>query len=128
MGIRKIKSPEYLGFLSNKRCVITGEDWIDIHHESLLSDFRGGMKKYNDFQAIPIAKRLHIYGRHDLGKEKFWSTYGINPYEAAITLIEEYLSYGPEDFDLASEQLEKLELEKYRWEFSEDVTKRYKDL
>lgn len=126
MPVKKIKSKEYLGFLATKRCPITGSTKIEIHHESLLRQFSGGMKKYNDFQALPLDVRLHLYERHASGKEEFWSRYEVNPYDVCISLIEGYLSTLPKDSDLATEQLEELKKQKERWNY--DSKERYIEL
>lgn len=126
MPVKKIKSIDYLEFLSTKPCVVTGGRNIDIHHESLLREFSGGLKNYNDFQALPLDKKLHLYDRHATGKEKFWSKYGINPYDSAILFLSEYLEGGPLDFDEASHYLSMLINQKDRWKGSS--SQRFKKL
>jgi len=126
MPVRKIKSPDYLSFLATKKCVVTGSLQIDIHHESLLREFGGGLKNHNDFQALPLQKSLHLYKRHSMGKEKFWESYRINPYDLAISFLNEYLETGPEDFEEASFYRDKLIEQKDRWKG--ESRSRYKSL
>ena len=126
MPPKKVKSESYLNFLSNKKCVISGSSSIDIHHESLLSGFRGSAKRYNDFQALPLDKDLHIGVRHLLGKEKFWEKYRVNPYEISEKLLIEYLSTGPLDAEVALLYLEEVRSLKNQWKG--DYSPKYKSL
>ena len=116
MPVKKIKSSGYLTFLSKKKCVVTGSLQFDIHHESLLREFGGGLKNHNDFQALPLHKDLHLYKRHSLGKEKFWEFYRVNPYDVAINFLSEYIETAPKDIELALFYLNELENQKDRWE------------
>lgn len=127
MPVFRVKSPGYLDFLSTKKCFITGSKDIDIHHESLLREFSGSLKNHNDFQALPLDKKLHIHKRHDKGKEKFWSDYGINPYDAAIGLLSSYLETAPVDYEEALHYLNKIVEQKDRWDDSTTIP-RYKNL
>lgn len=126
MPQKKIKSSGYLEFLSNKRCVVTGKNFVDIHHESLLKEFSGASKKYNDYQALPLEKNLHLYKRHSLGKIKFWETFYMNPYSLAISFLEEYVNTNPEDVEEASYYLEEIKKQKVRWSGPEKP--RYKSI
>jgi hypothetical protein len=117
MSIQKIKSNGYLEFLSGKKCPITGSFSVEIHHESLFREYSGSMKRYNDFQAIPLKKELHLYSRHSSGKEAFWKKFSINPYEISINFISEYIKTAPDDINLAIFYREKLIEQKDRWEF-----------
>lgn len=126
MPTKKIKSPDYLSFLATKRCVVTGSKNIEIHHESLLTGFGGGFKNHNDFQALPLSKDLHIYARHDLGRDGFWSKYEINPYEQAYLLLCEYLESAPLDFDEAITYSEELNIKKDQWSYK--TNSRFKKL
>lgn len=126
MPVKKVKSKEYLEFLSKKKCPITGTNSTHIHHESLLREFSAGLKNHNDFQAIPLDKSLHLYTRHSLGKEAFWSRYKRNPYEVAIDFLSEYITTGPSDAESAIFYLNRLKEQKDRWNFS--AVQRYKKL
>jgi hypothetical protein len=126
MPITKIKSKEYLEFLSTKKCPITGAVGIHIHHESLLREFSAGLKNHNDFQAIPLDKNLHLQDRHSFGKEKFWAKYKKNPYEIAIQFLSEYIMTAPSDAESAIFYLNRLKEQKDRWNFS--AAPRYKKL
>lgn len=124
MTSHKFKSPSYLGFLSKQKCVITGSSSFDIHHESLLREYSGSSKSHNDYQALPVSKSLHIHGRHDLGKQKFWAEKKVNPYVEAIRLLRLYLETAPDDFDDASYFLQKIIEQSDRWEHP--YSERYK--
>lgn len=126
MPTKKIKSPGYLSFLAKKKCIITGSPLTDIHHESLLTGFGGGFKNHNDFQALPISKELHIYARHDLGRDGFWSKYEINPYEQAALLLSGYIETGPDDFETASLYLSEILDKQDDWKHK--TKKRFKSL
>jgi hypothetical protein len=126
MPVSKIKSREYLEFLAAKKCPITGSKNIDIHHESLLREFSAGLKNHNDYQAVPLDKKLHLYERHNLGKEGFWSKYGKNPYDVSIALLSEYITTAPSDTESAIFYLNRLKEQKDRWNFSAEP--RYKKL
>lgn len=126
MPVKKIKSKTYLEFLSKKKCPVTGKSSIDIHHESLLVGYKGGLKNHNDFQALPLDKTLHLYERHSSGREEFWSKYRMNPYELAEALLSEYLETGPPDADLAMLYLNRLSEQKDSWNFP--VNQRYKTI
>jgi hypothetical protein len=117
MPVKKIKSNSYLDFLSTKKCPITGSRSIDIHHESLFIEYSGSLKRYNDFQALPLKKELHLYSRHSTGKNSFWKKYYVNPYEVAISFLSDYVKTGPDDADLALFYLNMLVFQKDRWEF-----------
>lgn len=106
MGIKKIKSKDYLDYLGVKGCVVSGRRNPDIHHESVTRKYSGGLKKYFDFGAIPLDHELHLYGRHELGKVEFWDRYDKDPVKIVIELIEEYIEQGREDAELAINALE----------------------
>jgi hypothetical protein len=126
MNSGKVKSVGYLNFLSKQRCVITGSSSFDIHHESLLREYSGSLKSHNDYQALPVSKSLHIHGRHDLGKQKFWAEKKINPYAEAIRLLRMYLLTAPEDFEEASYFLDKIIDQSSRWEHA--YSEKYKSM
>lgn len=114
MPIKGYKSPDYLDFVGDHRCVITGYDKPDIHHESIVRKYSGGLKKYFDFGAIPLRHDLHLDERHAWGRVPFWEHYDIDPIEVVINLIEEYVSMGPVDIELAEDALEMIRLEHRR--------------
>jgi hypothetical protein len=105
MPVKKIRSKDYLDFIGQQKCVVTGSHPADCHHESVTRRFSAGMKKYFDFGALPLRHDVHLYERHSMGKVEFWEKYNLNPAELAVNFIEEYLSLAPEDYDVAEEAL-----------------------
>lgn len=109
MPINKIKSPSYLNFLGSRGCFITGKTSPDLHHEAVHRKYLGGMKKYFDFGAIPLNHELHLYERHQWGREEFWQHYGLDPVDVCIQLLTEYVEDGQgEDLDIAKHYLDEL--------------------
>lgn len=105
MAIRKIKSIDYLDYLSRKRCVVSGKRNPTLHHESVTRKYSGGLKKYFDFGAIPLDHEIHLYERHGWGKSEFWEHYKQDPVSLVIRFISEYISLGREDAELAMNAL-----------------------
>ena len=104
---KRYKSKQYLNFLADHRCVITGASYnVDLHHEAVTRRFGGSLKKSFDFGAIPLSHDIHIDERHAWGRHEFWRHYEKDPEEIAINLIEEYLTMEPEDEEVAREALE----------------------
>lgn len=106
MAIKGIASKDYLTYLRrNKRCVISGRKNPDVHHESVSSKYRGYLKRYFDFGAIPLAHELHVGKRHEWGKVAFWGYYGMDPAHVARKLVQSYIEDGGADAELAREAL-----------------------
>jgi len=101
MPIRGMKSPNYLDFIGTKKCPITGSHPSDCHHESVTRRFSGALKKHFDYGALPLEHEIHLYERHQVGKEEFWSKYDFDPALLVLSYLEEYVSLDPEDKDEA---------------------------
>lgn len=104
--MKKMLSKEYLDFIGTHACVVTGKYPSECHHEAVTYKFRGDRKRYFDYGAIPLIHEIHLYERHEMGRVAFWDKYELDPKEVVITLIEEYLTLDPLDYDEASEGLE----------------------
>ena len=103
--MKRIRSVDYLNFIGQHHCVITGKHPVDCHHESVVRGFMGQQKKYFDYGAIPLDHDIHINERHALGRHGFWTKYDMNPRSVVASLIREYLTTEPEDFDEAQRAL-----------------------
>lgn len=103
--MNKLKSKDYLNFLSNYPCVVTGKHSVTLHHESVVRKFWASQKKNFDFGALPLDHRIHIDERHGWGRETFWTHYNINPLERCIFFVKAYIADGGIDSELAEEAL-----------------------
>lgn len=108
MPVKKMKSEDYLNYLGSLRCFITKKPKPTLHHESVVHQYSGAMKKYFDFGAIPLSYELHLGERHQIGREPFWEKYGYDPAAICIALVTVYIGLGRADFELAEEALEML--------------------
>jgi hypothetical protein len=106
MAIKKVKSKDYLDYLGGKGCVVSGRRPSDIHHESIVRKYSGGMKKYFDFGAVPLDHEIHLYERHGWGKTTFWEHYKLDPVSIVVALVQEYIEQGREDAELATNALD----------------------
>lgn len=106
--MKKLKSKDYLNFLSKWPCVITGNTEADLHHESVVREFWSSRKKNFDFGAIPISHYLHIEERHVWGREVFWEHYQMTPLNVCISFVEMYIHNGGTDEEIAKQALELL--------------------
>lgn len=107
------KSEDYLEYISELPCIITGSPRADCHHESVLRRFSGGQKRKFDFGALPLEHFIHIEERHGWGKNKFWQHYDMNPVDICVALITVYIERGGKDIDKAEEALRMLIDEHY---------------
>ena len=108
-----MKSKDYLEYIADLPCIITGRYPVDCHHEVVLRKFSGTQKRKFDFGAIPLEHEIHIEHRHGWGKNKFWTHYGYNPIEVCIALLYVYINQGGLDSDKAKEALRMLMDEHY---------------
>lgn len=99
MPIRGMKSKEYLNFIGQKECAVTGTYPADLHHESIVRRFSGGLKKHFDYGVLPLEHEIHLNERHQLGKVEFWERYGIDPSDLVIKYLEEYIELEPPDIE-----------------------------
>lgn len=110
MPVKKFKSRDYLEFVAERPCVITGAySNVDLHHESVLHSYGGALKKYFDFGALPLRHDVHLDERHGWGKHAFWSHYNLNPTLLVMNLIKEYVTLDRADKALAEAALERIE-------------------
>lgn len=97
MPVKGMKSKDYLDFIGQESCPITGKYPVDLHHESLVRRFSGGLKKYFDYGAIPLEHEIHLGERHQMGKVEFWENYGLNPAALVEEYLQRYIDTEPED-------------------------------
>lgn len=97
MPIKGMKSKDYLNFIGQESCPVTGKYPADLHHESLVRRFSGGLKKYFDYGALPLEHEVHLGERHQMGKDLFWKQYGLDPAKLAEDYLTRYIDTGPED-------------------------------
>jgi hypothetical protein len=107
------KSGDYLNYIADLPCIVTGRRPVDCHHEAVLRKYSGTQKRKFDFGAIPLAHDVHIYQRHEWGKNKFWQHYQYDPIEVCIALLTVYINKGGLDSDKAKEALRMLLDEHY---------------
>lgn len=105
----RYKSEVYLDFIREKRCCVCGAPHPDAHHEGVFK--KGGVKRLNDFQALPLCHiDCHLEGIHKEGKP-FWVKRDIDPIELVlINLIEYRDSIKPTRFDTFEDYFKELEV------------------
>lgn len=111
MPIKKIKSKDYLDYIASLECVVTGRRPVSCHHESVTRKYSGSLKKYFDFGAIPLTHEIHLYERHEWGKQEFWARYELDPVQIVMKLLSEYIELGRDDVELAEDALETVKLD-----------------
>ncbi|PDT15859.1 DUF968 domain-containing protein [Rhizobium sp. J15] len=82
------KSKDYLAFLHELPCVITGAYGIQAAHLSMASPRhghygRGKGRKAPDRWALPLSPELHAR-QHDIGEERFWK--GRDPHTLCLVI------------------------------------------
>ncbi|PDT15856.1 DUF968 domain-containing protein [Rhizobium sp. J15] len=85
------KSRDYLTFLHELPCVITGAYGVEAAHLSMASPRhghygRGKSRKAPDRWALPLSQLEHAR-QHRIGEEAFWVCAGINPHVLALTIF-----------------------------------------
>jgi hypothetical protein len=106
MPVKTYRSKDYLDYIGGLRCVVTGQRPVSCHHEAVTKVYSRSQKNKFDFGAIPLVHEIHLYERHEWGRSKFWEHYSLNPADVVVGLIEDYISSGGIDSDLASIALE----------------------
>lgn len=93
---RRIRNKEYLGFLHQLPCCVSGVSRVVAHH---IRVGRGRMgAKEDDSLALPLAYSLHDQhpgALHVIGERNFWNRYGINPLHLTDDLWALYEKHGP---------------------------------
>lgn len=85
------KSKDYLAFIHNLPCVLTGVYGVQAAHLSMAAPKyghygRGKQRKASDRWALPMCPAQHDR-QHRIGEEVFWSAAGVNPHILALTIF-----------------------------------------
>lgn len=85
------KSKDYLAFIHELPCAITGRYGVEAAHISTAAPRyghygRGKQRKASDRWVLPMAPEEHAR-QHKIGEMAFWHSTGINPHVLALTLF-----------------------------------------
>lgn len=88
---RPKKRSDYLAFLHQLPCVVTGRIGVQAAHLSYANLFhghfgRGKQTKAPDRFALPLCPEEHA-AQHAMNEREYWTSKGINPHELANTLF-----------------------------------------
>ncbi len=95
---RLFRDNEYLSFVRQRPCLVTGAiDNVVAHHVRLGQS--GGMGiKPSDYRTLPLTSIQHRL-LHDQGEKSYWYLRGIDPRKAMLTQLLLYLSLKVTDSD-----------------------------
>lgn len=97
-----VKDRDYLRWIHNIGCVITGQCAVEAAHISFarpeLGHFgRGKGQKVGDMWVLPISPNLHMQ-QHAAGDErKWWEGKGLDPHLICLVFYARYHEIGGED-------------------------------
>jgi hypothetical protein len=85
-----VKNSDYLGFLHQLPCVVSGIYGVEAAHLSMASSAHGHLgrgkgQKAADRWALPLSPEEHRK-QHALGERAYWRSQGINPWHAALVI------------------------------------------
>lgn len=84
------RSRRYLAWIRSQACLVTGKRiGVQAAHVRWLSNAGTGIKP-SDFWTLPLHADEHRR-QHEHGEKSYWSSLGINPHEAIIGLLMEYI-------------------------------------
>ena len=86
----RVKSGDYLSWLHELPCVITGQRLVEAAHVSfenrlLGAPGRGKGAKVSDRWALPLLPEMHR-AQHAMNEREFWRQHGIDPHLICLTL------------------------------------------
>lgn len=94
------KNKEYLTWIRNQPCVLTGSTFDVIAHHVTIQANRGFGQKPSDYWSVPLNVTLHAR-LHHVGERRFWEEYAIDrPHMLAIDLIIRFLKETHPDMSL----------------------------
>ena len=84
------KSKDYLAFIHNLPCCVSGVYGVQAAHLSMAAPKyghygRGKQRKASDRWVLPLAPNHHDR-QHRIGEDRFWQATGINPHVLALTI------------------------------------------
>ena len=87
---KPVKSKDYLGWLHELPCVVTGRAGVQAAHVSYVNEQfgatgRGKSQKVSDRWALPLCPEEHAR-QHQMNEREYWRSVGINPHLAASIL------------------------------------------
>lgn len=94
---RRMRDKNYLGFLHELPCCVSGRSEGVIAHHLTIGRGRMGVKE-DDSLALPLHHTLHDQhpgALHVVGEENFWNRLGINPFDLCRDLFDLYQQRGP---------------------------------
>lgn len=94
---RPEKRKDYLAWLHNLPCVVTGQYGVEAAHTSTAAPEYGHYgrakgTKAADIFALPLSKAMH-HDSHQMNEMRWWGMRGINPHELALVLWAIYSQY-----------------------------------
>lgn len=100
------KSKDYLAFLHELPCVVTGRYGVEAAHLSYAATEyghygRGKQSKASDRWAIPLNADLHRE-QHCMNEAAFWRAKGINPHVLALTIWGLFTEHGTDAIPYAT--------------------------
>lgn len=104
---RPVKHKDYLAWLHELPCVITGTTPVEAAHISTANLSyghlgRGKGRKSSDRWAVPLSPEKHAeQGRQN--EVGFWRGHGIDPYIIALTIYGLYQDLGDDATDIAQQ-------------------------
>ena len=92
------KSKDYVAFLHELPCIITGKYGVQAAHLSYSATQyghygRGKQTKASDRWALPLCPEEHNR-QHNMNEAEFWRQAGINPHIVALTIWGMFTEYG----------------------------------
>ena len=86
----RVKSGDYLSWLHELPCVITGKRPVEAAHVSFENRLvgapgRGKGVKVSDRWALPLSPEMHRQ-QHSMNEREFWRQHGIDPHLICLTI------------------------------------------
>ncbi len=114
------KKADYLSFLHNLPCVVSGQYGVEAAHVSFASPYylhygRGKGSKADDRWALPLHPDCHR-AQHATNERDWWKSQGINPHELALILFGAWSAMGDDAEPFCTAKINQLLVDAGRYE------------
>lgn len=104
-----VKEPDYLSWVRQLPCVLTGTLEVDAAHVSYAAPEyaahgRGKSQKVSDKWVLPLSRQKHR-DQHLINEKVFWKEQGIDPHLICLVLFSIYNELGDDGLPVAARYL-----------------------
>lgn len=102
---KPVKNKDYLSFIHELPCVVTGKGGVEAAHLSTANPLyghlgRGKSQKASDRWVLPLSQAEHRR-QHDMNEEEYWKSVAINPWALACIIYGIWSEHGENGVEIA---------------------------